>query len=56
MQTKTGIIDLFWNFWKELYVAENLPLIHKNKRHVIFFSFDSTSVKCHKCLQQLRDK
>ena len=31
MQVKTEITDLFWKF----RTAENLPLIRKNKRHVI---------------------
>ena len=35
MQVKTKITDLFWKFWIKLYIAENLPLVRKNKRHVI---------------------
>ena len=35
MQVTTEIIDLFWQFWIKLYIAENLPLIRKNKRRVV---------------------
>ena len=35
MQVKTEITDLFWKFWIKLYIAENLPLIDKNKHHMI---------------------
>ena len=35
MHTKTGITDLFWQFWIELNVAENLPLVRTNKHQVI---------------------
>ena len=35
MQVKTELTDLFWKFWIKLYIAEKLPLVRKNKRHVI---------------------
>ena len=37
MQVKTEITDLFWKFRRKLYIAENLPLIRKSKRHMISF-------------------
>ena len=33
--TKTGITDLFWKDWIELYVAQNLNLVRTSKRRVI---------------------
>ena len=45
--TKTGNTDLSWKFWIALYVAENLPLIRTNKRHVIIL-IASNDVYCHK--------
>ena len=43
MQTKTGIAVLFWKFWIELYVVENLHLVGTNKRHEIIL-FASNNV------------
>ena len=43
MQVKTEITDLFLKFGIKLYIAENLPLMRKNKRHVISL-FASTNV------------
>ena len=34
-KSKLKFNDSFWKFWIKLYIAENQPLVRKNKSHMI---------------------
>ena len=56
MQVKIEITDLFGKFWVKLYIAENLPLIRKNKRHVVSLHyikhfFNATNGSCQRSVK-----